>query len=329
MLGFETVWLEFKWNVPRRGYRWELGEESDAFSEGEHLLVLTDGYPYGISRSMARQIRPLQMDLALHRNFAEVPPERESILVFANEYGRLGGKKEIEVEILHPRNPEGHIRVTGESFKAWRKEIDEIGKAIRAWDTVASDEGETLPLLFCDACREFYFDQAQADEGEFNGDTEAGFIDYETLPPEYREQISLGDFFHPAVFYVTNAVERHLTSSLLLLDITPSPNEKDKLRTSVAPDSLLAAMWCLFAVEIQQGVKYQKCRQCGKWFLQDATAGRPRMYCSDTCRVRAYRDRKVEALRLHSEGFTVEDIAKMLQTSLASARRWIKGGNKP
>jgi hypothetical protein len=64
-------------------------------------------------------------------------------------------------------------------------------------------------------------------------------------------------------------------------------------RLCIRPDSLLHALYSQLLLAIDGNVNLGTCVQCRKWFTLEAGRGRSdKQYCSDACRMRAYRKRK-------------------------------------
>jgi hypothetical protein len=64
-------------------------------------------------------------------------------------------------------------------------------------------------------------------------------------------------------------------------------------RLCIRPDSLLHALYSQVLLAIDGNVNLGACVQCRKWFTLDAGQGRSdKQYCSNACRMRAYRKRK-------------------------------------
>lgn len=58
------------------------------------------------------------------------------------------------------------------------------------------------------------------------------------------------------------------------------------------PVNLLGAMWLMFTRAVLGQVIVQPCSHCGGWFaMSPGSARRGRMYCADTCKMAAHRDR--------------------------------------
>jgi len=66
-----------------------------------------------------------------------------------------------------------------------------------------------------------------------------------------------------------------------------------KLEQYLEPKSLLAAMWVQFAGAIEGTTSFSPCAECSNWIDTVPGSNRPdKIYCSDACRMRAYRKRK-------------------------------------
>jgi predicted nucleic acid-binding Zn ribbon protein len=65
---------------------------------------------------------------------------------------------------------------------------------------------------------------------------------------------------------------------------------------------------------------------CARWFEVAAEATRAhRKFCSDSCRIMAYRDRQDAARRLHAGGKSFEEVARGLGSTAATVERWVTG----
>jgi len=64
-------------------------------------------------------------------------------------------------------------------------------------------------------------------------------------------------------------------------------------RLCIRPSSLVEALWAQLILAIDGNVNLGACVQCRKWFTLEAGRGRSdKEYCSNACRMRAYRQRK-------------------------------------
>ena len=88
---------------------------------------------------------------------------------------------------------------------------------------------------------------------------------------------------------VANDRIKDCVSSRLLWDPPHS-----RLKLHVVPDSLLGALWLQFAQAIEHNSDFRKCVECEEmWFeVSPQKARADKVYCSDACRMRAYRKRR-------------------------------------
>jgi hypothetical protein len=64
-------------------------------------------------------------------------------------------------------------------------------------------------------------------------------------------------------------------------------------RICIRPSHLRDALWIQLALAIDGGLDIRGCVQCRRWFALEAGRGRSdKEYCSNACRMRAYRERK-------------------------------------
>jgi hypothetical protein len=64
-------------------------------------------------------------------------------------------------------------------------------------------------------------------------------------------------------------------------------------RLCIRPNSLAHALWAQLLLAIDGNANLAACVQCRKWFTMEAGHGRSdKEYCSNACRMRAYRKRK-------------------------------------
>jgi hypothetical protein len=100
--------------------------------------------------------------------------------------------------------------------------------------------------------------------------------------------------------------------------------ERQRIAGSLSPSSLLNAMWTQFFFAVTEGKQYRQCRECGKWFEVSPQVNRTsRQTCSNTCRNRGYQRRQEAARAMHAQGKTFKEIAKALETEVASVKKWV------
>jgi hypothetical protein len=131
-----------------------------------------------------------------------------------------------------------------------------------------------------------------------------------------------GDLVKPALHYVQSTINRRLegrASPRLLWDAN-----HERLGLYIVPDSLIGALWLQFAWAVERDSQFRRCAECRIWFeLAPGTARSDKLYCSTHCRTKAYRKRQAEAVRLHAEGRSIEDIALQMESDPDTVRGWI------
>jgi hypothetical protein len=76
---------------------------------------------------------------------------------------------------------------------------------------------------------------------------------------------------------------------------------------------------------VERDARFRQCSECTTWFEVAPSRGRAdKQFCSTACRTRAYRERQAEAVRLHREGRSIDDIARQLESVPDTVRGWIE-----
>jgi transposase-like protein len=132
-----------------------------------------------------------------------------------------------------------------------------------------------------------------------------------------------GDLMKPALHYVQSTINKSLeghASPRLLWDA-----KRERLGLYIVPGGLIGALWLQFARAVERDSRFRECAECGIWFeLAPGTARADKLYCSTPCRTKAYRKRQAEAVLLHGEGRSINDIARELESDPDTVRGWIE-----
>ncbi len=97
-------------------------------------------------------------------------------------------------------------------------------------------------------------------------------------------------------------------------------------RLSMAPLTLLSAMWLQFALAVSGDKQFRECKFCKRMFeisTEQSGFRRHREFCSDSCKTKDYRRRKRTALRLAGSGTSVTSIAERTATDANTVRSWL------
>lgn len=90
--------------------------------------------------------------------------------------------------------------------------------------------------------------------------------------------------------------------------------------------SLLDVMKLQLVMSIIERKRYRNCEHCSKPFEVTPQVNRSdRMFCSDSCRVKAYYRRKKQAVELRRKGEHLRDIAKKTGSDVQTVKGWVEG----
>jgi hypothetical protein len=331
--------LQFPWQVAEGGYRWV---ESQGLAEGDELRrpFLTHGRPIGAGGHRVRSYQPLSAFSGLFRVFADTAPAPEAITAFADRFGPLGGNLAKQILLYDQPNAKGVPVGTGESLEAWSAEILMMRFAIDIWEAARNgdvgrlehviswtEDGSGVQILSHPELPNGQLPQAPAW-------VERAWIAGTHLGDGVLERFVPGDLVKPALHYVQSTINRQLegrASPRLLWD-----TKRERLGLYIVPDGLVGALWLQFARAVERDSRFRQCAECCLWFeLAPGTARADKLYCSTPCRTKAYRKRQAEAVRLHGEGRSLEEIARELESDPDTVRGWIErkgaasGPNQP
>lgn len=101
--------------------------------------------------------------------------------------------------------------------------------------------------------------------------------------------------------------------------------QNDGIQLKELAHSLGDVMKLQLVDSIVQRKRYRKCLQCEKPFELTPQVNRSdRVFCSDSCRMKAYYRRKKLALELRANGKTMREIVKTTRSDLATVRGWLQ-----
>ncbi len=265
---------------------------------------------------------PFDANPSLFLEFADLDLRLDECVKFANHWGSLGGDTSYEVVPVSSAEGERDSRAVfwGEPLGIWFDEIREMRAAVRLWDMAKRDNREALEALieFEDKAILWSYGRQRGEHRE-NGPDEAGQIPWDEViagmppwdtfsapemvvhqnyvadpvsNPERLDLIEKKDFVTAAFFVVQDFINDGLRARA-------SPELKweasqQRHATHLVPSSLIGALWLQLALAVEGNKEHRQCHECKSWFEIFPGSGRPdKLYCSDACRMRAYRKRKV------------------------------------
>ncbi len=269
-----TSLFYFRWPIPEQGHRWVTARAADDPNAQQQRFLAPS------SKGLVQSRFPLRDEPALFRAFAEIQKDEKAIKDFADAHGLLGGDHLRPIAVS-----EAGIEPRGETLEDWEAEIAAMREALAAWDAVQCGDEASLK----DRVR--WSDERVTFETESGARVLADASTHDWAPflmlPRY-------DYLRAARWLVQDIINEHIKGKVaprLLWN-----EERGRSQMAVVPTSLVSALWTQFALAVDAEKDFRRCSACGKWF--DASrdvARKTRIYCSNACRVRAYRARKSEA----------------------------------
>jgi hypothetical protein len=329
--------FDFRWPVPENGHEWiqapVFGDErginrSAPFPVGKAsekpVWALTDKLAFG-GQYLIRLYAPLTTESGLYRNFACLDSsDRDSILRFANAYGMLG--KGQPTNVLVEYEGKSALRRAVETWKTWKDEVIAMRRAVTIQDMLESGDIDGISRFVYWKDERCLYESRSGSRPDYPdlGDS------WELIEP-VEDLFRVGDVLMPARFLVQRWINKQLmgnTGPQLRYDVRTA-----KQVMQIFPTTLLSAMWLQFAQAVSGSRKHKNCPVCGTWFeiapkgvIRTKNGDGPkrmnRVFCSDSCKTKDYRDRKVSALELKAQGKTVAAIAKELDTPVDTIKKW-------
>jgi len=320
--------LQFPWRVAKAGYSWLQSRPALEASQ-QRTSFLTDGRPIGTAGFRVLEYQPLVAFPGLFRVFADTEPSYDGVKAFADRFGPLGPDVARQIPLSDQRHAKGVSLGTGESLAHWVEEILTMRLAIDIWEAARNGDVGRLERVISwteDGSGIRIHSHPELTTGQLPDPparVERGWIASTHLGDDVHARFVPGDLVKPALHYVQSKVNEKLkgrASPRLLWD-----KKRERLGLYIVPDGLIGALWLQFARAVERDSRFRQCAECGIWFeLAPGTARADKLYCSTPCRTKAYRKRQVEAVRLHGEGRSIDEIARVLESDPDTVRGWIE-----
>jgi hypothetical protein len=343
------------WAVAAGGYVWQQCQKKD-YQGGEDFYLGVSRIDYLLApareanKKKWRLINLLALDQNLYLEFAALTPSLSCIKTFADKYGLLG------INVLKKSDKSKYKPIDAEAYTTWRSQIREMYVLTTLWNACLSQDRETLSQYIHwqidSSGRRIYFKAPPVNTEQGQIETVLKSISEESLNeidiaidskgfnPRLFELAPRGDVLLPAVFFVRTRVTENLgfrteeggyhrpSIRPRLVWRTPGEAGSEVIRLALEdiPSTLAQALWLQIANAIVAGPLFRSCQVCKRWFAFSAKAPRTKVeFCSDACRLRAYRLRQDRARQMATAGKSFEEIALALGSDAATVRRWVTG----
>jgi hypothetical protein len=334
------------WKVALPGYTWQQVNKREGVYQGVEPgeWVLRSPSPEGRPPD-TRIIKLLELDRDLFRAFGRLGRTRDGIKQFADQYGLLGIRiKQKQRHQRQGRTQKTEKHVAHEPERLWVQQVEHMSLVILLWEACQGDDRDALHryIRWATDGHRVALDPLQGSAHKTAaappplsitlGGPDAGALPQGSLTP--------GDVVLPAAHFVRELVGRQLLEGTkdtpyLQRGVHPwfvweqeSYEGSDLLRVSLSPqpETLHQALWLQAATWITEGKPFKRCQGCQRWFSVPPKAPRSRVgFCSDACRVRAYRGRQDRARQMAAAGKPFAAIARELGSDVKAVRRWVTG----
>ncbi len=265
------------WHVPVAGFQWALGKRFKGGAPGK-FLVERQG-----------EKRCYKVSSGLFRTFSELVPNPKGVLVFANEYGQLGGPCTEAVVVSTPRSlprsGQAGSLAEGETVASWANEILAMKAFVRLWETIREGDTKTLQKWM------YWHDGEVSYDLRVDNYRAAGWLAAADHNPEILDRFPPGNLLLPARYLLQQELnirlKKYPATLRILWDL------RSEMETYVSPTSLISGLWVQFALAVAGKHRYRPCATCQQWF-HVGPMGEMRAdakYCSNACRQRKYRER--------------------------------------
>jgi hypothetical protein len=236
----------------------------------------------------------------LFLTFASTKRNRQDVLQFAQRYGRLGQNVEFKFYPAGSSLPgalrEGELC---EQLCRWYGNMGQLADLCTLWEMARRGDRKEL-LAWSKRIAWRLIDPL----------THEVLLSPERDPVQFAYQF-LGD-------QSSRAMKGLLEPRIVWDESVARPMPK------IVPTSLLGALYLQFACAVGEDRDFQQCLHCKKWFeLAPGLNRADRRFCSDSCRVLAYRARQERARELAAEGNKAREIAKEIGSTVESVKKWI------
>jgi hypothetical protein len=293
-----------------------------------------------------RVYEPLK-ERGLFLTFADTPPTAEGIVQFANRYGPLGFPARITVVAQETSDYEASIFYPNETLQeqkrlllnphygapqmeaivAWKNEIVWMRHLTQLWQATQADWKLLRRNIIWQGDKIIHrwepTEQRDEEESDPRSKGEAIWDDTVLRAPDGSMFFRRGELAGPALYFVMRAVNQRIGDAVHPQLCWSIERHRPELlyREEVG---LLGAMYWEFAQALDKGWKYRQCPICRKSFQLAPGENRTnRLTCSNTCRTYLYRQRMDEARQLRQQGQSPAAIAKKLNTTVATVKKWI------
>jgi hypothetical protein len=274
--------------------------------------------------------------LGMFKTFADEPRE-VTLWRFWLEWGKPGWEL---VSFIPPsrsvnttfvfapfRTTESNIDYEYDEMLEWESHLIAMRRCITLWGHLERMDFTSLESLFDQfnfrsACPEVYH------KSDINSGSERLISPGER--DEAYDHFRPNDFAGVAYTYLLSKINTMMAPHvrpMMLFTTTEYQSHEDPppLQLKIVPKDFLGGIWLQFAEAVEAVGRLLTCPVCGNWFeIRPPATRNSRRYCSDACRARFRDTAKKQAITLHINGLTANQIADSLGIDLRTVKTFIQ-----
>ena len=255
-----------------------------------------------------RSYDPFADQPALFQVFGDLEP-----VARPPQSGQRGNLEHLRESILDFANRYGVPCMAGEFIPSFRREVLYMSAALELWEAIRARD---KPVIFR------YLTWNENDGWGFSDTSLCAWL-ADDAPEHWSQSSSRGadQVFLRATEVLDMAVETRCTEEL---QMRPVRQPGEPLELCIEINNLLRVVWVQFAFAVAGDKRYGRCEVCnGPFEVAPGENRTDRRFCSDACRIAAYRRRKVRAQEMRAAGRHLRQIAREVGSNLEAVRRWV------
>lgn len=261
-----------------------VGERRVASIEMSHLEDVSADL-FSMNAVNSSNISLTEKDSGLFRTFASLESEEE-IIDFATTWGPLGGDASVSARF------DGHTdnapSFWAEPLSIWIRENHSIATGEQLRELLLSGD-EKAATEITDIRDEVVYVSLQPHWTDSVWERERKYGNVYKWQSSRIEEINNKGPLQAVRYALEDLIREGVRGRV---NIVPASSE-GFTKADVQPSSLLGLLWYQLLVATSHSIEFSQCSECGTWFEIGSRNARPdKVYCSDACRMRAYRARK-------------------------------------
>lgn len=291
----------FVWHRPEGGFAWQDGKVLSPEIQRGLSQIDAGETRFLVQNPMATprhcRYNPLQKNPALYREFASLEPTEEAYARFASLYGDLG------VGVFTDASLSSTVEATfsdavHDPFCRWRSAHAHVRAVTDVLNAIQAEDTNTLRQWFTVTNNGARYHRKDPVTWESSG--------WVTIAGELRDYVwkwaARGDSDAEVLLRIARGWAQERINDAIGGDKHPGTNcsarvvfdhEREHMTVRIVPETLIGAIWFQCARVLTLNPVFRACKHCGKWFeLSPDTRRKQAIYCSDRCKVAAYRAKK-------------------------------------